>query len=266
MDLRQALKSDVGIEVLVAEGEGLRTSPWVIEPCSADDATRTQLNVFRGLCRGRRELWRLLQAEPAVDVGNHIHRLRIETISFTADKIFTETRAYYFDVSHVHGTPNAATPPPAWSDTRVSFTAAPQIGWLHFDQTIDNSRDQHLDVTLLYSGWGAKAAIYVYEPSDRPKLQAPFRDVRESELSAVCDHILTLHPTALTPWQPHLVEPFLLRHLLIQDDMSVAGVAVDGAYFVKLRLTYFDDIKMRSLMNETIAELCSSINRPRALI
>jgi hypothetical protein len=62
MNLRQSLKADFGIEVLVEGGSGLPDDPFVIEPCSAMEATRTQLNLLRGLERGRGELWRIARS------------------------------------------------------------------------------------------------------------------------------------------------------------------------------------------------------------
>jgi hypothetical protein len=150
--LRQSLKDDFGIEVLVEGGSGLRDDPFVIERCSVAGAARTQLNLLRGLERGRGELWRLLQAEPAFDVAPAIQRLRIESVLFTQDEIITETRAYYFDVSKVDGVPDARAPLVEWSDPRTTFAAIYQIGWLHFDCAINNSQGKDvLDTALQYS-------------------------------------------------------------------------------------------------------------------
>ena len=77
MNLRQSLKADFGIEVLVEGGSGLPDDPFVIEPCSAMEATRTQLNLLRGFKRGRGELWRLLEAKP---VSPAVQRLRINIV------------------------------------------------------------------------------------------------------------------------------------------------------------------------------------------
>jgi hypothetical protein len=44
--------------------------------------------------------------------------------------------------------------------------------------------------------------------------------------------------------------------------MTVAGVAVLGRHFLKLRLTFVDDLKMRELMRETIHELARFAQMP----
>jgi len=250
MNLRQSLKKDFGIEVLVEGGNGLRDDPFVIEPCSAMDATRAQLNLLRGLGRGRRELWRLLQVE---SVAPAVQRLRIQTVLFTRDQIINETRGYYFDVRRVDGMPDAGTALIEWVDSRTTFSAIYQIGWLHFDRAINNSRDgAALDTSLFYSGIGAKATIYVYGQTTQ---ELPLAEARAKELQSVCSQVQAVHANAESPWPIWLIEPFALQHFLVGADMSVVGVAVLGRQCLKLRLTYLDDPKMRELMSDTVREL-----------
>jgi len=75
------------------------------------------------------------------------------------------------------------------------------------------------------------------------------------ELERTCDAVRSSHPNAKMPWPVHLLEPFALQHFLIGEDLSVAGVAIVGKHFVKVRLTYFDDAKMRELMHGSLREL-----------
>jgi hypothetical protein len=253
MNLRQSLKADFGIEILVEGGSGLPDDPFVIEPCSATAATRTQLNLLRGLGRGRGELWRLLEAE---QVATAIQRLCIRTVLFTPDQIINETRRYYFDVSQVNGVPDAGAPLVEWEDPRTTFSATYQIGWLHFNRAIPNNQSKDvLDTSLQYSSVGAKATIYIYDSVDRlPRERSP-AECRAKELKNVCDEIRAIYPNVEAPWPIHIVEPFALQALVSGEKMTIAGVAVLGRVFLKLRLTFFDDLKMRELMQETVQEV-----------
>lgn len=258
MNLRDALKADFGIDVLVERGSGRQDDPFVIEPCCAADATRTQLDLLRGLGRGRRELWRLLTAETARDIGPAMQRLRIETVSFTENEIISETRALYFDVSRVDGTPDASLPLIEWADPRTTFSAVSQIEWLHFDRAITNSQEgDALDVALQYSAIGAKATIYVFGSAVTPSQEFPLAELRAKELEKVCWGVGNQYTQATAPWPAQVVEPFAFQHFLIGEDMSIAGVAVLGSHLLKLRLTYFDDLKMRELMGQAVGALCS---------
>jgi hypothetical protein len=253
MNLRQLLKRDFGIEVLVQGGTGLADDPFVIEPCSAMEATRTQLNLLRGLERGRGELWRLLQAEPVVPA---VQRLRIKTVLFTRDEIINETRGYYFDVSQVDGVPDAGTPLTEWEHPRTTFSATHQIGWLHFDRaTPNNQRKDVLDTSLHYSSQAAKATIYIYDSADRLTLELSPTECRAKELENVCDEIRALQPNLEAPWPVQIAEPFAFQAFLSGEDMTIAGIAVLERLFLKLRLTFFDEPKMRELMQETIQDV-----------
>jgi hypothetical protein len=186
MNLRQLLKADFGIEVLVQGGTGLADDPFVIEPCSATDATRTQLNLLRGLERGRGELWRLLEAEP---VAPAVQCLRIKTVLFTRDEIINETRGYYFDVSQVDGVPDAGTPLIEWGDPRTTFSAMYQIGWLNFDRATPNNQSKDvLDTSLHYSSVAAKATIYIYDSADPFTQERSPVERRAKELQSVCEN------------------------------------------------------------------------------
>ena len=261
MNLRQSLKEDFGLEILVQSGNGLRNDPFVLERCSATDATRTQLNLLRGLGRGRGEMWRLLQAEP---IAPAVQCLRINTALFTRNQIITETRAYYFDVSRVDGVPDASIPLVEWTNPRTTFCAVYQIGWLHFDRVVEANKIKHLlDTSLQYSSFGAKAAIYVYGSADRSLQELTPAESRAKELRTVCNQISAMQPNAEAPWPVHTNEPFALQAFLSGDEMTIAGIAVLGTHFLKLRLTFFDDMKMRELMGETVHELAQFVRTSR---
>jgi hypothetical protein len=79
--------------------------------------------------------------------------------------------------------------------------------------------------------------------------------VQSEGLKNVCDEIRAIHPNVEAPWPIHIVEPFALQALLSGEKMTIAGVAVLGRVFLNLRLTFFDDLKMRELMHETVQEV-----------
>ncbi len=256
MTLRLDLKADFGIDVKIDGVEGTRRDPFRLEPCTADEGALTQLALFRGLGFGRQELWRLLDAEVLPGSDANMQRLRVEAVAFTETQIITETRAYYFDVSRVNGTPNPLDPVPAWKHDDCAFVARHQLGWLHFDHAVDNNPDSdHLDVSLFYSSIGAKATLFIYQPSGATAAAPAGIERCAAELKSTFAQITSLYPNAESPWDIAIMEPLLLQHFLIGDDLSVAGVADLGKYLLKLRLTFQDDLKMRELMSLSIAEL-----------
>jgi hypothetical protein len=54
MSIRQDLQADFGIDVKIDGGEGTRSDPFQLEPCTADDGALTQLALLRTWLRPTR--------------------------------------------------------------------------------------------------------------------------------------------------------------------------------------------------------------------
>ena len=255
MNIKEMLRADFGIEVRIVRGIGQRDDPFVVEACSPAEAVRTQLDLLRCLGRGRSEMWRLLAVETAVGKNAGLQSIRIETVLFKEQEIVTEKRSLYFDISAVDGLPDAALPIVEWSDSRTDFVATYQVGWLHFDRATDNTANRRsLDTSLFYSGIGATATLYVYDPSDPSYAALSPTEVRARELTTASTQLKLANQSAESPWPILVRGRFALEHFLIGGDISVVGIALLGPHVLKLRLTYFDDPKMRELMSATVDE------------
>jgi hypothetical protein len=201
----------------------------------------------------------LFSVETPVGENAGVQAVRIEAVRFTDEEIITEKRALYFDITAVEGVPDAGVPVIEWSDVRTAFAAISQVGWLHFDKAIDNAVGKNsLDTSLFYSGAGAKATLYLYDPDPSHAALSPL-EVRTRELTAACSQVQSGNPLAKAPWPTLISGPFALRHYLIGGDLSVVGIAYLGRHVVKLRLTHFDDLKMRELMNSTIHDFAALV-------
>jgi len=133
------------------------------------------------------------------------------------------------------------------------------LGWLHFDEAVNNAPSAGtFDQTILYSGAGAKASVYVYVRSD-----ADAGGARDAELKRASEILLS--PELEDPWPVIEIGPFAMKFFLSGDDITAVGVAVSGLYFVKVRLTYFDDPKMRELMGTTLNALAACVQNASAI-
>lgn len=254
MNVRELLKRDQGIEVRISAGIGRRDDPYVVDKCNEEEAALTQVQLLRGIGRGRGELWRIIEWTPC-GVGSATEVIRIKAVHFTRTEIVTETRSVYFDTRAVAGTPHALHPLICWRGPAGSPILPYELGWLHFDKVINNTPSAGLfDHTIFYSGAGAKASVYVYtRPADSSER------TRDAELKIAVEALL--NPKLKDPWPAIEVGPFAMKFFLSGDDMTVVGVAVSGLYFVKVRLTYFDDLKMRELMSATQDALAACVQR-----
>lgn len=248
MNIRELLKRDHSIEVRISAGTGHRNDPYVVEKCSAEESALTQVQLLRGIARGLGELWRIKEWKPC-DVGSATEVIRIEALRFTPTQIETETRGVYFDTRAVAGDPCSLHPLTSWRGPPGSLVLPYELGWLHFDEALNNAPSAGtFDQTILYSGAGAKASVYVYVRS-----AADAGGARDAELKRAS--AILLSPELEDPWPVTEMGPFAMKFFLSGDDITAVGVAVSGLYFVKVRLTYFDDLKMRELMNSTLMAL-----------
>lgn len=257
MNVRELLKRDHGIDVRISAGTGRRDDPYVVESCGAVEAALTQVRLLCGIARGLGELWRIIEWKPS-DVGSATEVIRIEALRFTPTQIETTTRGVYFNTRVVVGTPHSLHPLTSWRGPPGSPILPYELGWLHFDETISNAPSADtFDQTILYSGAGAKASVYVYVRS------AADAGTRDEELKLAS--AMLLNADLEDPWPVIEMGPFAMKFFLSGSDVTAVGVAVSGLYFVKVRLTYFDDPKMRELMNSTLKALGTCVQYASAV-
>lgn len=248
MNIRELFKRDQAVDVRVSEGNGRKDEPYIVESCAAEVAALTQLNLLRAIGRGLGELWRIVEWKPG-EIGSATEVIRIQAVRYTPTEIETTTRGIYFDTRAVVGMPYLLHPLPCWSAPSGLPTLPYELGWLHFDGVTDNALSSHtFDQTVFYSGEGAKASIYVYS-----RAAAGAAGTRDGELERASAALF--RSELQDPWPPFELGPFIFKFFLSASDVTAVGVGVSGAYFVKMRLTFFDDPKMRDLMSETIRAL-----------
>lgn len=254
MILKHLLKLQHNIDVKVSAGNGQRETPYVIEPCSASEAALTQVHLLRGISLGLGALLRIDAWEPC-DLGQANEVIRYTTVKFTESQILTDKIRIYFDTRQVIGTPFSLHPLISWSGPPGCPQLPYELGWLHFDATIDNSSVLgRFDHSIFYSGFDSKASVYVYE-----KPEADTDDRQGAELNRAVEQVLAMDPALKDPWPIVKAGPFAMKYFLAAKDMTAVGVAISGPYFIKVRMTYFDDLKMREMMSSTLNALVAQV-------
>lgn len=240
MVIREMLKRDFDIDVLISTGTGRQADPYVIDECDEEDAAFTQMQCLRGINRGLGYLWKIVEWSPCDD---DIEVIRIETVQFSDSEIEIVTRAIYFDTSAVAGTPYVRFPLIVWCGPAEAPMLPYEIGWLHYDRTFDNSTSTSVfDQTIQYSAQGAKASMYVYG-----------RDSGTSKNSELERVVSVMNMSGIVhSWPVINFGPFVLKSFLSSEEITAVGIADVGPYFVKFRLTHFDGPKIREMMKETL--------------
>ena len=249
MSLRALFKRDHGLDVCIDRGAGTRDDPFVLDACGEADAALGQLHLLRCVGRGLGQLWRIVEWLPT-ELGSATEVIRVDSVTFTETQIVTETRGVYFDTRAVDGSPRTRHPLHVWSGPDGALKLPYELGWLHFDQSMDNAAvgDGRFDQTVMFSGQGAKAGVYVYGPAAGGAVGQAAAEFERAVATAKRGDVED-------PWGVFRVGPFAVKFLLSGSDMTVVALAVHGEHFVKVRLTHFDDRKMRELMRATLEAL-----------
>ena len=259
MLFKDRLKADFDYDVRIASGAGSRADPFVVEPCTAAEASLTQYKVLQGLGRGRREIWRL--ADTGAENGAHstYQGIGIEAVEYTDTEIITERRRIFFDIAAVEGRPEPLATAVAWRSPQLKFDAPFHLEWLHLDSINNNAAaGEPLDVSLFYSGIGAKATLHVYQGRAPANLDPEL--LRNEELVVASEQLEAHQPKAKDPWGIQHAGSLALRYYILKNDLTAVAVARKDYCFVKLRLTFFDDLKMRELMTAVTQRLVSLLD------
>jgi hypothetical protein len=162
LSLREMLLRDFGVDLPIKGGFGRKESPIIVIAKDLQSAVDIQREVLRCLGLGRRVVWRFLEHE--VHLPDGTVRAGIETVSLTDTEVLTTREAYYFVFNAL--TPLVAILPVAsgCTDPRSGLRLPCQLGWLHYESTIDNEvRQPGLGMSVAYSVFGIKATIYIYD-------------------------------------------------------------------------------------------------------
>jgi len=258
--IRELFKRDHGIDIKVSTGNGTSDDPYVVDNCSDVAAALTQVKLLRGITRVLSELWHIVEWKPC-DIGSATEVIRYNAIRFTQTQIETTTHTAYFDTRAVVGAPYLLHPLTAWRGPPGSPILPYELGWLHFDKAINNSPSaEKFDQTVLYSGAGARAGVNITVRTDDN-----VKGVHHAELKNVVAMMRQLNPKIDETWPVFELGPFAMKFLLSGSEMTAVGVAVSGTYLVKVRLTFFDDLKMRELMNWTLSALATCVQNAAAV-
>lgn len=224
------------------------------------EAALTQLQLLQGISRGRGELWRILDWTHC-EIGSATEQISIETVRYSKTEIEAMERIVYFDARAVAGAPHVLHPMACWRGPAGSPILPFELGWLHFNKVIENATaTEGLNQTIKYGGAGAKADVYVYEIVD-----GDGKSARDAELQRATAAVLEVNPKAEDRWPVAELGPFAIKSFLSSEDLTLLGVAVCASYYVKVRLTFLDDSKMRKLMNSTLNALVASVQQASAV-
>lgn len=256
VNIREMLKRDFGLDLHISGGLGQRKDdPIVILDTSPLAASFTQMQVLRGIGKGRGVLWRTLARTPVQDASTALEQVKIETKEVTNTEVITQVENYYFDIS-ASIQKGGSLPLAVTTSKGCSHNLPYELGWLHYDGSVDNEpHNPGLGQSVAYGAPGTKVTIYVYDKQQTniPSSIEAEPVIREFE-NAQSD-LLKAHPAA-TPLAPAFSGKALhIRPFEVDGDVSLVALGVCRGKFVKARLTHVDDPILREVAKQFFSEM-----------
>lgn len=254
LNIRELLKKDFGLDVNIAGGIGHRNDPIVIRDTNTALAALTEMEVLKGLGRGRGVLWRTLSKELVEKDTHLVQQVKVETKHVKNNEVVTQTEAYYFDIS-ASGQRSEALP-----DTVAVLPDGQMLpyefAWLHYQGVINNEPENPgMGVSVAYGAPGTKATIYLYDKGIRGIPADINSPVVRSEFKEVQADVLKVNPSADPLGPERAGKKFHFQSFRVNGEISLVGVGAYRGKFVKVRLTHLDD----SVLSEAAAQSLSAI-------
>lgn len=233
---RAQLRADFGIDLPISGGSGnSRSDPIVLELQCPDEASKIEMTVAKCIYGRLGMHWRSV-AKSIVESTIQKHTFEVKFAE--GDQIVTERRNFYFDLRNValpehNTTPLCLCDLPVTTDSKVPY----EIGWLHFDQAIDNELTQQgLGLSVALSAPQTKVMIYRYGYGRNDLVYSDAPNIVHSEFEDATQDILKLtHGLKLVQ---DIEEPnFLFRSFVAENLFTLLVLGLYEGQFYKVRAT-----------------------------
>jgi len=255
MSLKELLMRDFGYDLKISGGYGKsRDDPIILADSNLVLASLTEMTVIRALGKGRQILWRSIAKNPINHDGMLLEQLKIETKEITDDEIITQRENYYFNIDKSKTDDGVLPPAIVYIDSESGVIIPYEIGWLHYDGTIDNEpKMPGLGKSIGYGAPGMKLTIYVY---DKQRVDMPTdieNDVVKEEYQIAVSDLVGASPNAIPLYDISKTSEMFYQAFEADDNISIVALGVAGGNFLKLRLTYIKEPVLIELANDTLA-------------
>lgn len=257
--LKKILQESQGVSLNIDGGMGQKeTDPIQLLDDGAASASKTLFLTLRLIGRSRGVLWKTLSLDRiSIQSEYSSYRVRLEVILVTSEEEIKTVESYYFTVHYSDHVKTLLTMPMV-CEPWLPFVVPYELGWIHFDQLRDlELQESGQGLSLAYGAPGIKATLFQYH---RGQIDLSATDVARSELLNANAQFLSANPNAVRiPDRQSLGEISLSWHLL-NDDVSVVGIAIVRGCFLKVRITYVCDPILDRVVGDSLSALNSFIS------
>lgn len=244
--LREQIKKDFGLDLPISGGNGSSLADAVV--IDTDDISKVswvEMQVLRVVLGIRSWHWRCFDKQIIISEKSEL----IEKVIFEAkyingdDLVSIDKRNFYFNIKNLKIDDKKFTPLPAISLRDVSFMLPYQIGWLHYDNLIDNEAEHPgMGVTVAYSMPNTKATIYVYDKLEKSIDSKDNPGQFEREFDSAVSDFMAMNSNMGEPTY-HKISNVLSGVFVDGANYSIICLGTYENKYVKLRLSSDDSLE-----------------------
>ena len=137
--LKDLLDRDFGLDLDIAGGFGQsREDPILVLSDTEIEAAHTELQVLRGIGKGRGILWRTIGTNLISEPSPRTIQRKIKTKDVRQDEIVETTENYYFSRINIKSDSHRINSQViVYFDQKADIRFPYELGWLHFDNIVD---------------------------------------------------------------------------------------------------------------------------------
>ena len=240
--LRKSIREDFKIDLpIIGEKHYDPDSPLIIDVASPQKASIVEMRLINCIIQhGRKRMYRVISSELQKQNDKTLHYVTYDEKYPEGDKVYTDTCHMLFDVSKVTGINQLSALPYCMVKLgkRYPFSFPYQFDWVHFDELIDNEKnDPGLGVCLKYSSICIDVSIYVYNyQQDDVGYKTNYENFI-SEFNHASFGIVKVYPDAKLLKEMVDDENILFRSYDIDGAYSMLVLSTAKGFYVKIRIS-----------------------------
>lgn len=231
-------------------------------PINASDPAKAgllEMVLLRQHYKPTHTLWQVISKTTVLRLGKRIESVEIETKRPEGNYTVTQKERIEFDITTVK-LRGSTTPYPSTPIVNFSGSLPYQLGWLHFDSTINHEPENPgLGESFLYGAPGTKATVYFYDHGLKREGKKPNDEIVSKEFSLAEKDLFTAHPDAKAIEDTTTKYGFRYRSYLVGQNRTYLGLRAFQDGFVKFRATIVNDPLLVQTLGQSLEALSSQL-------
>lgn len=261
---REQLREDFGVDVAIGPGGGNSIGDPIIVEAGPAEFHHAVHTTTRCIEAARGYWWAPVAPEVVEHEGQFVLRYKFErAVRAHAEWSLFDVNRYFLSPGASRSDLESWIAVPAHVDRGTRLPLPRSLGWLHFDNIVDNeASDPRFGTSYLYSTRGIKLTLFVYTHGMPP---AAFSDPStiEAEFNATQQGLHMMVRPDDSVGKMRAFGHVLRADFRARDDLTSLSLSDHRGHFVKARLTWQDEPEVTKMAEASLTALWTLVDGER---